>query len=98
MNYKARQQGDYESLVRDMITGFGNWEFDPTDIANPFPNNEGSVHIWQGLDDKIIPYQINRHVSEKLPWVRYHEIPDIGHLLAFKGNNSDVILQELVLG
>ncbi|KAL1825631.1 hypothetical protein ACET3Z_012409 [Daucus carota] len=98
MNYKARQQGDYESLVRDMITGFGNWEFDPTDIANPFPNNEGSVHIWQGLDDKIIPYQINRHVSEKLPWVRYHEIPDIGHLLAFKGNNSDAILQELVLG
>lgn len=95
---KTRQQGDYESLVRDMIIGFGKWEFDPTDVANPFPNNEGSVHIWQGIEDKIIPYKLNRYISKKLQWVRYHEIADIGHLLPFKGNYSDVIMRELVLG
>lgn len=97
-NQKVRQQGDYESLVRDMIIGFGKWEFDPTDVANPFPNNEGSVHIWQGFDDKIIPYKLYRYISEKLPWVRYHEIADIGHLLPFKDNYSEVIIRELVLG
>ncbi|KAJ4868124.1 alpha/beta-Hydrolases superfamily protein [Raphanus sativus] len=26
---KARQQGDHESLHRDMIAGFATWEFDP---------------------------------------------------------------------
>lgn len=98
MNQKIRQQGDYESLVRDMIIGFGNWEFDPTDIVNPFPNNEGSVHIWQGFEDKIIPYKLNRYISEKLQWIQYHEIADIGHLLPFKGNFSDVIMRELLLG
>lgn len=81
-----------------MIIGFGKWEFDPTEVANPFPNNEGSVHIWQGLEDIIIPYKLNRYISEKLPWIRYHEIAGIGHLLPFKGNFSDVILRELVLG
>ncbi|KAL8094271.1 uncharacterized protein LOC141692292 [Apium graveolens] len=96
-NLKTRQQGDYESLVRDMIIGFGNWEFDPTEVANPFPNNEGSVHIWQGLEDIIIPCKLNRYISDKLPWIRYHEIAGIGHLLAYKGNYSDVILRELVL-
>ena len=72
------------------------WEFDPTDIADPFPNQEGSVHLWQGCEDRIIPFEINRYISEKLPWIRYHEVPDAGHFLAFNGSLCESIVRELL--
>ncbi|KAL6955548.1 hypothetical protein U1Q18_047862 [Sarracenia purpurea var. burkii] len=95
---KIRQQGVYESLYRDILVGFGKWEFDPLDISNPFPKNEGSVHIWQGYEDKIIPFQINCYISEKLPWIRYHEVPDFGHLLVYDTSFCEAILREMLVG
>ncbi|XP_050207479.1 uncharacterized protein LOC126656896 [Mercurialis annua] len=95
---KVRQQGDHESLYRDIIAGYSKWEFDPLDISNPFPNNEGSVHIWQGYEDRIIPYQINRYISDKLPWIHYHEVPDAGHLLIYKNDLCEDIIKSLLLG
>ncbi|CAN4105851.1 unnamed protein product [Withania somnifera] len=62
------QQGEYESLHRDLIIGFGKPEFDPMDMKNPFPNNEGNVHLWQDL------------LQKKNPWINYHELQDAGHL------------------
>ncbi|KAE8709975.1 putative Oxalate oxidase 2 precursor [Hibiscus syriacus] len=44
----ATKQGVFESIHREMKIGFGKWEFDPLDLDNPFPNNEGSVHLWMG--------------------------------------------------
>ncbi|KAJ0810923.1 hypothetical protein HanPI659440_Chr01g0032261 [Helianthus annuus] len=38
---QVRQQGEYKSLHRGLNIGFGTWEFDPTEIENPFPENEG---------------------------------------------------------
>ncbi|KAA3458613.1 Alpha/beta-Hydrolases superfamily protein isoform 1 [Gossypium australe] len=93
---KIQQQGVYESLHRDIMASYGKWEFDPMDLINPFPNNEGSVHIWQGYEDRIIPFQVNRYLSEKLPWIHYHEVPDAGHLLIFESKNCEAVLRELV--
>lgn len=95
---KSRQQGDYESLYRDIMVGFGTWEFDLLDLKNPFPANEGSVHIWQGYEDKIIPFQMNRFISEKLEWIKYHEVPDGGHMLIFDQSMCESILRALLLG
>uniref|UniRef100_A0A1J3GIR6 AB hydrolase-1 domain-containing protein n=1 Tax=Noccaea caerulescens TaxID=107243 RepID=A0A1J3GIR6_NOCCA len=78
---KVRQQGDHECLHRDMIAGFGTWEFDPTELENPFAEGEGSVHMWQAMEDRVIPREINLYISQKLPWIKYHEVPDYGHLL-----------------
>ncbi|XP_077230777.1 putative lysophospholipase BODYGUARD 1 [Tasmannia lanceolata] len=94
----TRQQGDYESLHRDMMVGFGKWEFDPMDLSNPFPNNEGSVHLWQGHEDRLVPFELQRYVSKKLPWIKYHEIPNGGHLFVFADGVGDIILRELLLG
>ncbi|OMO49506.1 hypothetical protein CCACVL1_30970 [Corchorus capsularis] len=93
---KIRQQGVYESLYRDIMVGYGKWEFDPLDLVNPFPENEGSVHIWQGYEDRIIPYQINRYLSEKLPWIHYHEVPDAGHFLILESKNCEAVLRALL--
>ncbi|WVZ68086.1 hypothetical protein U9M48_017076 [Paspalum notatum var. saurae] len=67
---KATQQGIHESLCRDVTILFGTWEFDPTEIKNPFPDGEGVVSIWQGYEDRIVQVEIQRHVAQKLPWVR----------------------------
>nr|GEY02948.1 alpha/beta hydrolase fold protein [Tanacetum cinerariifolium] len=47
--------GEFESVHRDLNIGFGKWNFDPLDLNNPFPNDEGSVHIWMGDEDLIVP-------------------------------------------
>ncbi|XP_021279114.1 uncharacterized protein LOC110412812 [Herrania umbratica] len=93
---KIRQQGVHESLYRDIMVSYGKWEFDPMDLVNPFPDNEGSVHIWQGYEDRIIPFQVNRYLSEKLPWIHYHEVPDAGHLLIFESKNCEAVLRALL--
>ncbi|KAE8711466.1 Alpha/beta-Hydrolases superfamily protein isoform 2 [Hibiscus syriacus] len=38
----------------------------------------------------------NRYISEKLPWIHYHEVPDVGHLLIFESKNCEVVLRELL--
>ncbi|CAL0321815.1 unnamed protein product [Lupinus luteus] len=94
---KITQQGEHESLHRDIVSGFGEWEFGPTDILNPFPNKEGSVHIWQGYEDRIIPYTLNRFISHKLPWIHYHELSHGGHLFIFNKKHLESIITQLLL-
>ncbi|KAL3828560.1 hypothetical protein ACJIZ3_017362 [Penstemon smallii] len=94
---KVRQQGEHECLHRDMMAAYGKWEFHPMDLSNPFPNdNEGSVHIWQGYEDKAIPFELNRYLSEQLPWIQYHEVQDAGHLLIYNATYCESIFKALV--
>ena len=50
MQTEPRQQGEFESIYRDLIIAYENWEFAPMDVENPFPKNNGSVHLWMGDD------------------------------------------------
>nr|GEY41513.1 hypothetical protein [Tanacetum cinerariifolium] len=75
------QQGLAESILRDMKVGFGKWEFDTMEIENPFPNNEGSVHLWHGDDDGLVPMSLQRYIAKHLSYIHYHELPNVGHLL-----------------
>ncbi|CAI0544302.1 unnamed protein product [Linum tenue] len=93
---KVKQQGVHESLYRDILAGYSKWEFDPTDLINPFPNNDGSVHIWQGAEDRIIPREINRYLAENIPWIQYHEVEDAGHLFIFQKEKVETVLRALV--
>ncbi|KAK8518970.1 hypothetical protein V6N13_017779 [Hibiscus sabdariffa] len=45
---QVTQQGEFESLHRDLIVLHGAWEFNPLDLRNPFPNHECFVHLWHG--------------------------------------------------
>ncbi|CAH8346205.1 unnamed protein product [Eruca vesicaria subsp. sativa] len=94
----TRQQGEYESLHRDLIVGFGNWEFDPLDVQNPFPDNEGLVHLWQGDDDWFLSVMLQRYIVSKLAWIRYHEIAGSGHFFSLLDGNVDKIVKTLLVG
>nr|AFK34785.1 unknown [Medicago truncatula] len=96
---KLRHEVVYNTLRGDWMTAFGNWEFDPMKLSNPFPqNNRSSVHIWQGYEDKVVPSQIQRFISEKLPWIQYHEVVDGGHLIVHYSGLGEAILKALLLG
>ncbi|KAH9738271.1 AB hydrolase-1 domain-containing protein [Citrus sinensis] len=94
----ARQQGEYESLHRDMMVGFGTWEFDPLDLKNPFPNNEGSVHLWHGDEDRLVPVILQRYIVQRLPWIHYHELSGAGHMFPFADGMSDTIVKAVLTG
>ncbi|KAK4353644.1 hypothetical protein RND71_025838 [Anisodus tanguticus] len=93
------QQGEFESLHRDLIAGFGKVEFDPMDMKNPFPNDEGSVHLWHGAEDGIVSVKLQRFIVKKLRWINYHELSDAGHIFPY-GDDSvkDAIWKTLLTG
>ncbi|KAK9290464.1 hypothetical protein L1049_008634 [Liquidambar formosana] len=95
---QVRQQGEYESLHRDLIIGFGTWEFDPMDLTNPFPNNEGSIHLWHGDEDRLVPVMLQRYIAQQLPWINYHGLPGAGHMFPFADGMSDAIVKALLIG
>ncbi|GMG99477.1 hypothetical protein Nepgr_001317 [Nepenthes gracilis] len=94
---QVRQQGEFESIHRDMMVGFGKWEFSPLDLTNPFKDNKGSVHLWQGDEDGIVSVKLQRHVAETLPWIQYHEIAGGGHLFPYAEGMVESILKALTL-
>ncbi|KAG9160873.1 hypothetical protein Leryth_008677 [Lithospermum erythrorhizon] len=94
----AVQQGEPESLYRDLIVGFGKWEFDPMNLKNPFVDNEGSVHLWQGDEDGLVPVLLQHYIAKKLPWIQYHEVPNAGHLFPHVDSARDAILKTLLIG
>lgn len=93
---QPRQQGEFESLHRDLIIAFGKWEFDPIELDNPFPNSEGSVYLWQGDDDRFTPVTLQRYIAQQLPWINYHEVTHAGHMFAFADGITDIILKTLL--
>ena len=85
-------------MHRALMIGVGKWEFGPMDVENPFPNNEGSVHLWQGDEDRIMPVTLQRYIANKLPWIKYHEVPGAGHLFPIGVGMSEVVIRALVSG
>ncbi|XP_058724037.1 uncharacterized protein LOC131595644 [Vicia villosa] len=90
---QVKQQGEHESICRDAMVGFGSWDFDPLDLDNPFPDNTTQVHLWQGVDDLIVPVSLQRYIVQKLPWIEYHELPGAGHLFPFIEEVSVAIIK-----
>lgn len=80
------------------MAAFGDWGFDPVRLSNPFPHNESSVHIWQGYEDKVVPFQLQRFISRKLSWIKYHEVRDGGHLILHYNGLCDYFLRALLVG
>ncbi|XP_023756307.1 uncharacterized protein LOC111904824 [Lactuca sativa] len=96
LQMQTTPQGEFESLHRDLIIAYGKWEFDPMELEDPFPNIEGSVQIWMGDNDDFVPVALQRYIAQKLPWIKYHEIPGAGHMFFLADGMSDTILKTLL--
>ncbi|KMT05493.1 hypothetical protein BVRB_7g176170 [Beta vulgaris subsp. vulgaris] len=94
---KIEHRSVFDNLRLDLMVGLGKWEFDPLKLTNPFPKDDGSVHLWAGFEDKVVPVELQRHVMEDLPWIKYHEIPHGGHLIVYDTEVCESILRALLL-
>lgn len=43
----------------------------------------GPVHIWQGMDDQVVPPPMTDYVARLLPRVTVHKLPEEGHFSYF---------------
>ncbi|OMO82186.1 hypothetical protein CCACVL1_12040 [Corchorus capsularis] len=94
---QVTQQGVFESLHRDFIVGQGAWGFDPLDLENPFPNNEGFVHLWHGDQDRIVPITMNRYIAQQHTWIHYHELSGAGHFFPLADGMPNAIIKALLI-
>mmetsp|Transcript_14746 Transcript_14746/g.28027 ORF Transcript_14746/g.28027 Transcript_14746/m.28027 type:complete len:316 (-) Transcript_14746:106-1053(-) len=78
-------QGARLGLRNDYRLDTTRHSFRTEDIQTP-------VHVFVGLDDKVLPYEISRHVHERLKRSTLHMIPKVGHL----GLLRDNVLQDIV--
>ena len=74
MSAECFAQGS-EPLVEDAELLYRKWDFDVTRITRP-------VHMWQGTEDHLVPYPINKEISDRVPGSVWHEVEGGGHLVA----------------
>ena len=56
-----------DGLVRDAELLYRSWAFDVAAI-------ERRVHMWQGLDDRLVPDPINKAVADAMPGAVWHPV------------------------
>ena len=64
-----------DGLVRDSELLYRSWAFDVTTI-------ERRVHMWQGMDDRLVPASINKTVADRMPGAVWHSVEGAGHFVA----------------
>ena len=72
-----------EGLIRDGELLYRRWTFDVTRIQR-------RVHMWQGLDDRLVPDSINKTVANRMPGAVWHPVETAGHFVAV-GSADDVL-------
>lgn len=70
-----------DGLVRDAELLYRSWAFDVTTI-------ERRVHMWQGLDDRLVPDPINKAVADQMPGAVWHPVEGAGHFVAVGGGDE----------
>jgi pimeloyl-ACP methyl ester carboxylesterase len=71
-----------DGLVRDSELLYRSWAFDVTMI-------ERRVHMWQGMDDRLVPASINKVVADRMPGAVWHPVEGAGHFVAV-GSGDEV--------
>nr|WP_090344652.1 alpha/beta hydrolase [Mycolicibacterium malmesburyense]CRL76349.1 alpha/beta hydrolase [Mycolicibacterium malmesburyense] len=69
-------------LVRDAELLYRRWGFDLSRITVP-------VHLWQGLDDRLVPDPINKAVFDAMPASIWHAVEGAGHFVAI-GSGDEI--------
>lgn len=64
-----------EGLVEDSELLYRRWAFDVRAI-------ERRVHMWQGMDGRLVAPFINKTVAERMPGAVWHPVEGAGHFVA----------------
>ena len=95
--------GFADALAADVRHGLegGTWGWHDDDLAfvRPWGVDLASIRVpltlWQGEEDRMVPFAHGAWLAEHLPGVRAHLLPDHGHL-SLAVSSIGLILDELV--
>lgn len=80
-----------EGLVVDAELLYRRWAFDITQIHRP-------VHLWQGLEDRLVPDPINKAVADAMPGAVWHPVDGAGHFVAIGAGREIFAIAAAELG
>lgn len=80
-----------DALVEESLVVYHQWPFDVTTIERP-------VHMWQGLDDALVPHPINQAVADRMPGSVWHPVPGAGHFVALGAADEILAVAAAELG
>jgi len=80
MSAECFAQGS-DGLVLDSEILYRNWAFDVTTIQR-------RVHMWQGMDDRLVVPSINKTLSDRMPGAVWHPVEGAGHFVAVGSANE----------
>lgn len=85
------------SFREAMRVGVDGWVDDDLAFVRPWGFELGDVHVpvslWQGSDDRMVPYAHGGFLAERLPDVRAHLLAGEGHLSIALGRFADVLAE-----
>jgi pimeloyl-ACP methyl ester carboxylesterase len=70
---------------------WGEWGFDPADIRVP-------VSLWHGGQDLLIPPTHGEWLASRIPRVRAHLLPEVGHMSLWVRHYGEALDEMLELG
>jgi len=88
-----------ESFRRSVSTGIAGWRDDDLAFVRPWgfglKNIRVPVAIWQGAQDRMVPYEHGRWLAANVPGAQSRLLDDEGHL-SLVSYRTDRILEDLV--
>ncbi len=73
----------FDGWIDDDLAFVAPWGFDPGDISVP-------VQVWQGRQDKMVPYAHGVWLARRLPRVDVRMSPDDGHITLMERRVADI--------
>jgi pimeloyl-ACP methyl ester carboxylesterase len=85
---RAAVSGGIAGWRDDDLAFVGDWGFDPAAVETP-------VSIWQGAEDRMVPYGHGQWLASRVPGATAHFAPAEGHVSLLL-NEFDTIVSELI--
>jgi len=83
-NFREGLRNGFWGWFDDDIAFTRDWRFDPSQINVP-------VNVWQGAQDRMVPFAHGRWLAEHISGARAHLLPEHGHLSLAIGSFAKIL-------